>query len=137
MVLYAIVGLSVLNALVSPFLDRGDALRDAPSTADGVEVSLGVGLALLVVFVLLGLGFLLLYVLCARKMLEGRNWARLTATVLVGLGVLFASINIVASSYTTIRLVTLVIGVVLGVAFLFLAWQRPSNEFFATAGRLR
>lgn len=55
--------------------------------------------------------------------------ASMVLYAIVGLSVL----NFIVSPF----LERLVIGVVLGIAFLFLAWQRPSNEFFAAAGRLR
>jgi len=134
MVLYITAAWSVLG-LVLAFAMRGsteDAIRDADPTASEDVISAALTLGL-VIGAVIGLGFALLYYLCGKKMLEGRNWARIVPTVLIGIGLLFGAVGIGSGSYTAGTLVSLVIGVVLGVAFLVFAWRRPANDYFAAA----
>lgn len=121
-----------LIGLVISFFTLEDALREATPTATDAEISTALtgGLIFAAIF---GLAFAFLYFLCGRKMLEGRNWARIVPTVLIGIGLLFGVIGLGAGTATTTSLISIVISVVLGVAFLYFAWQRRSNEFFQAA----
>lgn len=128
--LYAIAAWGVLSALIS-LLDRDairDAIRDADTTLSESDVNAAMNVALAFTIVI-ALAFGALYFLCGSKMRVGRNWARITPTVLIGLGVIFGLINIGRSGGLSVALQ--VISLILGIAFLFFAWSKPSNEFFA------
>jgi hypothetical protein len=135
MILYVTAAWSVLNLILS-FVNRDgteQAIRDAQPAFSESEVSAAANLSLGVAAVI-GLGFGFLYYLCGRKMLEGRNWARITPTVLIGLGVLSSAAALGSGNGGGAgSTITLVIGALLGIAFLVFAWRRPANEFFKTA----
>ena len=121
-----------LVGLVISFFTIEDAVRDATPTLTDAEVSTAVtgGLIFASIF---ALAFAFLYFLCGRKMLEGRNWARIVPTVLIGIGLLFSLLGLGTGQISGVSLVSLVISLALGAAFLFFAWRRPSSEFFKAA----
>jgi len=121
-----------LVGLVISFFTTEDALREATPTATDAEISAAAtgGLIFGSIF---ALAFAFLYFLCGRKMLEGRNWARIVPTVLIGIGLLFSLLGLGTGLISGVALVSLVISLALGVAFLFFAWRRPASEFFQAA----
>ncbi len=116
------------------------AVRDAGANAqdlNGVSVESVVNIAKgLVIGV--GIVFVALYLLFAFKMRAGRNWARITLTVLSALSLLSTvnatgSVTVANRTYTSsTSSVTGWIGVVLAVAAIVLMYLPASNEYFRT-----
>lgn len=134
-ILYISAGLAVIGLLLSLATRSSteEAIRAATPSLTGAEVETAATLQLVVGGVV-GLAFGFLYYLCGRKMLQGRSWARLVPTVLIGIGVLFSAVSLsAASAMTTTALISVLISLALGVAFLVSAWSRPSNDFFKAA----
>lgn len=133
-ILYVIVAWSLLS-LVLGFATTDatkDAIRDSDPTLTESQVEAAATLGL-VVGAVFAIAFGLLYVLCARKMLQGRNWGRIVPTVLIGLGLLFGVIGLAAGGSTGTTSIGLFISAALGIAFLVFAWSRQSNDFFKAA----
>lgn len=136
--MYALAGFQLLAFLAGLLtMDRaGVAIRDASPELTESEVTTAVafGLVVTAVFAVVFAG---LYLLCARKMLRGRNWARITGTVLSALvlafGVLALTSGVALGGTDAITVGLTVIQLVLAVGFLYAAWTRPANAFFAAA----
>jgi hypothetical protein len=138
-ILYLLAAYGVVSSLLG-LLRRGsieDSVRDARPELSDSEVSSAVTVAL-VLGVIVGLAFAFLYYLCGRKMRDGRNWARVTPTVLLGLAVAFGLLSLAnggggGALGVALQLVT----IALGIGFLAYSWSRESNEFFAARRRPR
>jgi hypothetical protein len=74
----------------------------------------------------IGVGITLLLLTFIKK---GANWARITYTVLGGLGLLFGLIGLV--NQPPLLLVLSLVGLVLTAATLFFLWKKESNPWFA------
>jgi hypothetical protein len=96
----------------------------------------------------LGLITLGLWIWMAVMNAKGRNWARITATVLGGLGLLssLSSIGNMAGNaalggmtmpMSTGSVVLAVVNPLLAVAILVLLWLRPSSAYFSSVGAAR
>ncbi len=79
--------------------------------------------------VVIGLVFLVLYVLLAFQVRKGKNWARIVTFVLAALGVLSVLGSIAQPAPTPSRVISVIAGIIDLVIIVFLA-QRPSREFF-------
>jgi hypothetical protein len=104
--------------------DRGISLEDAQNAAN-----LGIAVAVVV-----GLGFAVFFVFLAMKIRAGRNWARITLTVLLGLGVLSGLNNLAGDGPAPLRTLG-VIGLLLDIAILVLVWLPASNAYIAARNR--
>jgi hypothetical protein len=140
----ALFALVVVLLLVNPGWDRvlADAARDSDLTADRARALVTWVKALLGVIAAV---LLAVHLLFAVKMHAGRNWARITLTVLSALAVL-ANLGNRTTTYTvddlTIRDVTPAswLNVLTAVALLVtivLMYLPPSNEFFRLSKRHR
>jgi hypothetical protein len=69
------------------------------------------------------------FIWIARLCLRGRNWARITAAVLAGLGVLAAVYDPSAGRAAADLVMTFVVAAI-GVVTVWLLWQRSSNDYF-------
>jgi hypothetical protein len=85
--------------------------------------------AAIAVALVIGLIFIVLYVLLALQVGKGKNWARIVTWVLAALGVLGAISAFAQPEPAASRVLTLIGGVIDLVIIIFLA-QRPSNEYF-------
>lgn len=77
-----------------------------------------------------GIIFLVLYVLLAVQVAKGKNWARIVTWVISGLGVL--SIFGVISNSTGLTKVVDIVSGLLAIAIIVLLAMGPSNQYFAT-----
>ena len=77
-----------------------------------------------------------LWIMNAVYSARGRNWARITGTVLGGLYLLSFLSSLTQPSSGLVMAVS-VVTVLVVVATVVLLWLRPSNEFFAAAGAAR
>jgi hypothetical protein len=77
----------------------------------------------------IGIVFIVLYVLLALQVRKGRNWARIVTWVLAALGVLNALGSLAQPQPGFSRVVGLIAGLI-DVAIIVFLLQRPSNEYF-------
>jgi hypothetical protein len=123
-------GLSVLSLIL--LLATKDSLKkeilkkntdySATKLDDALNAAIAVG-------VVIGLVFIVLYVLLALQVGKGKNWARIVTWVLAGLGVLGALTAFAQPEPAASRVLTLIGGLVDLAIIIFLA-QKPSNEYF-------
>lgn len=132
--IWVMIALSVVSALVTfVSLDSivDQALEDAgvseDLTADTVRSGAVVGA---VIGLVISVG---LYALLAVFIGKGANWARITYTVLAGLGLLFSLISFTtgtAMSGPVLLMLISLVSLVLTVAVLWLLWRPESSAWF-------
>jgi hypothetical protein len=134
-------GLSLLSLIVS-FTIGGDAIKDA--ARDSLRQSQGrepsqqdvdnLANASLIIGVIIGLLFIGLFVLFAYKMRAGRNWARITLTVLGGLSIVLTLIGVGGAG--AIDLIVRLVQALLIVGAVYYMFRPDANNYF-NAGRVR
>jgi hypothetical protein len=72
-----------------------------------------------------------LYVWLARSCRSGKNWARVTGTVLFAISVLLTAYNFGPGVETTLNMIFSGVGVLIGLVAVVLLWQRASSAYFA------
>ena len=112
--------------------DSGASAQDLNGVSVDTIVSIAKGIAVGV-----GVVFLALYLFFAFKMRAGRNWARITLTVLSALSILSVtstgSVTVDNRTYSSsLATTTGWIGAALAVAAIVLMYMAPSNEYFRT-----
>jgi serine/threonine kinase PknH len=119
-------GLEVLGAIAV----AGTVVKKHNETlaAAAHPASLGAAVAVIIVFGLIEIGA---WLGIARACRNGRNWARITGTVLFGLHTLFF-LAVISNKQGGLGLgkVLGVIGWLIAVGAVVFLWQRPSSEFF-------
>ena len=90
--------------------------------------------ALIIGFVLGGVIAAAVWIFLARACRDGKNWARITGTVLFGLSTVDTSIGIAAPVAGTVKIWGAVVWLIALVAIVFL-WQRDSTAFFKAVPR--
>jgi hypothetical protein len=93
---------------------------DLNAAAHAVQIAGAVG----------GLLVALLVVWIARECRSGKNWARVTGTVLFGIGALGVIYDFL-SGETTLNLIGTTAGCLIGLTAIVLLWQRSSSAYFA------
>ena len=133
-------GLSALSLLFSLFTIgsmkdkvREQVLESDPSASQAmIDAAFAFGIISGIVG---GLLSVLVWAWMAWKNGQGRSWARIVATVLGGLNVLFTPLSFAVSNAEPISLVFSVINLVLAIVILILLWRKPSSEFYAARSR--
>ncbi len=134
--MYVGAGISLIGIIVS-LLSTGDmrasvrdALRQQGKSLDPdiVDQTVTVGIILGVVFGLVGVG---LWLWMARMNGNGRSWARIVATVLGGINILFTVVSLGRSTATGVSSVLGIISAILAVVILVLLWRKESSEYYA------
>ncbi|WP_285649071.1 hypothetical protein [Actinomycetospora sp. NBRC 106375] len=117
-----VVGLvgSVIGLVTAP------PIPDLPGATAGAVTGLGVGVV-----------FLVLFVIGAVKMRQGRHWARLTLAIVGGISVVFTVLGLLLSAGIGVRapLVPTIANLVqaaLIVAAIILSYQAAANPYFRT-----
>ena len=126
-----IVGLAYTVTHRDEIIDRIMQRRDIDLAL--ARTAANVGITLAVVF---GIGFAIFYIFLAMKMRSGRNWARVTLTVFLGLGVLGGLTNVTGDNPALSKGLG-GLALIVDVIALVLIWLRPSNEFIAAHNRTR
>jgi hypothetical protein len=72
----------------------------------------------------------LLYVWIARSCQSGKNWARVTGTVLFACAVLLTAYNFGPGVQTTLNMIFTCVGILIALVAVVLLWQRPSSTYF-------
>lgn len=135
--LVSLVSLIVSFATVSGLKDEiTDRLREddpnvSQSTIDAA-FAIGIGFAI----VMGGIG-IFLWLWMAWKNGQGRQWARIVATVLGGLNVLFLLLGLANPDLETATLVFSVVNLVLAAAILILLWRPESTRFYTAVTQSR
>jgi drug/metabolite transporter (DMT)-like permease len=135
--MYARAVLGVLGVLLA-FTQRGaieDIVREQNSDFTQSEIDNAVTAAL-VVTVIIGLVFLVLYVVLAQQVAKGRNWARIVTWVIAGLSLL-SFLSTVASDSTGLSKALGLVGAILDIGIVVLLLQKPSNDYFRARPVLR
>ncbi len=125
----SLVGLVYTVTHRDELIDRIMAARNIDPELARTAANVGIGIG-----VVFGLGFALFYVFLAVKMRAGRNWARVTLTVFLGLGIVGGLTNLAGNSPPFAKLIG-GISLLIDVAALILIWLRPSNEYIAAHNR--
>jgi len=97
-------------------------------TADAARLDSLLNTAL-AIGVVVGLVFIVLYVLLALQVRAGKNWARVVTWVLAGLGAFFGLLSLAQPAPVFSRLISLVT-IVLDIAIIVFLARRPSAEYF-------
>lgn len=126
-------GLVVLSAisLIVVFVDK-DALRTAIEKADPgydssqLDHAVNIGIA---VGAVVGIIFIVLYVLLALQVRKGKNWARVVTWVLSGLGIL-GSLGNLAQPQAALTKVIAGIDLVVYIVLIVLLAMKASNDYF-------
>lgn len=131
--LFILVALQVLGAvltLVTMPSAIDTAVREAAGSASvSPEQAESFARMVIVASVIISVIIAALFAWLTIMIRQGRNWARITATVLLGLGILFGLFSFSGAAAGG----TVVLGVVmllLEIAILVMLWLRPSNEYF-------
>lgn len=106
---------------------RRQIIENNPSfSAEKIDQALTIGLTVAVV---VGLIFLVLYVLLAKQVRKGASWARVVTFVLAGLGILSGLIGLAGDAPGLNKALALV-GVALDASIVWLLTRQPSREYF-------
>lgn len=130
-----IIAISVINAIVT-FIAGADAFEDAMRqsgqglTADQIEQAASTAFAISVVITV---ALIVLYVLFTFKMRAGRNWARITLTVLGGISLLFTVIG--STQASGLNLVISLISAALVIGAIYFMFRPEANEYYNAAKR--
>jgi hypothetical protein len=133
--LYGLAALQIFGmatALLAPDSAR-EAIRQTDPELTEAEVStlFTIGLVFTIVVAAVFAG---VYLLCARKVLAGRSWARVVASVLTGLVIVLDVLSLARGALTdsgdAFTPAITVVGLVLAAAVLAMAWSPTSNTYF-------
>jgi hypothetical protein len=124
MVLRAAIG---LVSIVVLFVTRDELkkriLERTPTASDSsINTALAVG-------AVVGIVILVFYLVLARLVRKGVNWARIVTWVIAGLGILGAVTTFTQPEPPLSRVLGIVVGII-DIAIVVLLAQRPSNEYF-------
>jgi hypothetical protein len=139
MLMYAGATLSAIGLVVTLFsfhaIER--IIRNAPSATTLTQHQVHtVAIATVTIGVLEGLIAIGLWLLMAWANKNGKNWGRITATVLFGLNTLFLLLGFVRA-HASISLVFSLLVWAVGLGAIVLLWRRESSQYFAAASPRR
>lgn len=89
----------------------------------------------IVVAVVAGLIAVVLWLWMAQKNGQGRGWARIVATVLGVINLLFTVFGFTSGNSTTFANIVSVVNLLLAIAILVLLWRKESSDFYAAGAR--
>ncbi len=128
--MYVGAGFAVLGILATFLLQdqmREQVEAQAGMTPDLADAAMTAGLAIGVVVGLIAVG---LWVLNAVFNAKGAQWARILATVLGGLNIVFTLIGFVQPAPMLSRILS-VVGLLLAIAIVVLLWRPENKPFYA------
>lgn len=112
---------------------RDELVKDDPGVSQStIDAAYGITIGVAVVFGAIGV---LLWAWMAWKNGQGRSWARIVATVLGGLNVVFTLLSFTAANAEPVSMVFSAITLVLAVVILTLLWRKDATEFYAARSR--
>jgi hypothetical protein len=116
-----IIGLVTIGSLKSAIEQANPSLSSSQVSAVATA-----SVAAVVIVGLLGVG---LWIWLAQMSKAGKNWARVTGTVLFGIDTLFQLISFTRSAALAGRIPGLIVWLV-GLGAVILLWRRPSSDYF-------
>ena len=125
------VAIGIISAIIT--FASGDAIRtsirdrDPSLSQDQIDSAYTVGVVVAVVF---GLIFAVLYILLAIQVRKGKNWARIVTWVLAGLGVLSGLLGLFGTG-TGLEKVVAVLLLLVDAGIIVLLTRKPANQYFA------
>jgi hypothetical protein len=125
-ILGIIVDILTVNATKSAIERRSHKLT--VSQVDAAQHALIAG------FIVGGLIAAAAWILIARNCQGGKNWARITGTVLFAIATIDTIVGLTAPLAGAVKLWGVLVWLV-GLAAVVLLWQRPSSEFFTASPR--
>jgi hypothetical protein len=129
--MYVGAALSLLGVLLT--FTQTDAIRDAIEesddslTASEIDTVYNITIASAVVAGLIGVG---LWVWMAVKNGQGRSWARVVATVLGALNIVFTLFGLAGDTATSLTIVSSLVSLALAAVILFLLYRPESTRFY-------
>jgi hypothetical protein len=134
--MYVGAGLTVVGVLASLLqLDTiRDSIEDSDSSLTSSEVDSAVAFTIgfLVVTALVSIG---LWLWMASANGSGKSWARVVATVLGGLNILFTLLSVVSGGATPLSLVISLVNLALAGYILWLLWRPESTQYYEAMSR--
>jgi hypothetical protein len=126
-----VVGLATLGSTKDDI--RDELVKDDPNVSQSaIDAAYAVGIALVIVVGALGV---LAWLWMAWKNGQGRSWARIVATVLGGLNVLFTLLAFTGANVEPVSLIFSLVNLALAVVILILMWRKESSEFYTARSR--
>lgn len=133
--MYAGAALSLLSIIVTLFtldtiretIEESVLESDSDATQSTIDAAIAVGITMAVVLGLIGVG---LWLWMAWKNGQGRSWARIVATVLGALNVVFTLFGFTQSGMTAVTVTIGVANLILAVVILVLLWKKESTEYY-------
>lgn len=115
------------DALIEDAVEQSDLTRDQAETAVSAFTTTSI---------VIGIISIALWVWMATMNKRGRGWARVVATVLGGLNIVFILVGL-SQPTSGLNLVFNLVSVVLAAAILYLLYRRDSSEYYAAHSRRR
>jgi hypothetical protein len=134
LLMYVRAGLGVLSiiAVLATKNSLRNSIRDQHSEYNADKLDRLVNNAV-TASVIIGIAFLVLYVLLAIQVARGRNWARIVTWVVSALGVI-GLLGVFSESSAASKILGVVSGL-LAIAIIILLAMAPSNQYFAAGPR--
>jgi hypothetical protein len=135
--MYAALALSLISVIVTVSDASGykDAIRRANVGRANIDVD-SVYTAAVAFSIVLTVLVSALYIVLALNLLRGRNWARITTYVVVGIFILLGLLNLRADAPGLTRVLQVLV-LLANIATLVLISLRPSSQFFASRRAVR
>lgn len=127
----SLISLVISLAMIGSLKDdvREQVLKDDPDATQSM-IDAAFAVTVVVVVVIAGVS-VLLWSWMAWKNGQGRSWARIVATVLGALNVLFTLLSFTAANAEPISLVFSAVNLVLAIVILGLLWRKESSAFYS------
>lgn len=126
-----VISLATLGSLKDDI--RDELVKDDANVSQStIDAAYGVTIGIAVVLGTIGV---LLWLWMAWKNGQGRSWARVVATVLGALNVIFTLLSFASANAEPVVQVFSVINLVLAVVILVLLWRKDSTEFYGAQSR--
>jgi dipeptide/tripeptide permease len=140
--MYAGAALGILSliytlATVGTLKDRvADQMRDADPSIKQTEID-AFYVVSIVIAIVSAIVVVALWSWMAWKNGQGRSWARVVATVLAALNLLFIPFTIYTARSEPVSLVASLVNVILAIVILVLLWKKESSHFYKAADAAR
>lgn len=139
--MYGGAALAVLNLVLVP-LQTDEVRKELKESSTGgvnIDALVATSIAIGIIVGLISVG---LWIWLAMMNAKGRNWARITATVLGGLNLVFTPLGLVlgssfGSAGTPLTIVLGIISICLAAAILILLWQPASSAYFSSRASMQ
>jgi hypothetical protein len=131
----ALSAISFVTSLLTQDSVREQALEGDPTLTDSeLDAIVSIGI---VIGVFIGLIGILLWVWMAETNRRGKNWARIVATVLGAINIVFTLIGLFIGQSSGLVVVFSVISAVLAAVILYLLYRPESNAYYEAVADLR